>query len=243
MQADVISGATPLRAQAAVLLYGRAHHAPEYCSVHAVSEDDAGALNIEAGTPATVQGLQDLFDGLNPEKSDRPQFIESNILSRGARWLVWWAKPSVRRVWFQADKIGEKSAEVPNPGLVFAVTPAGVSVFALKGKGRPRPGTRLYQAPYYNVWEGGKLCVGSARVPEGALRDDPAAWERMFFESKFTHPNVHTKGGLIAHRRGPVSFWKEMLAGKHASFPTDLLVDCGMTLEQMLARLNLGGVR
>ena len=43
------------------------------------------------------------------------------------------------------------------------------SVFALRENARPSPDTRLYTAPYYNVWEDGAICVGNVSTPERIL--------------------------------------------------------------------------
>lgn len=221
-----------LRARHAILLYGSTY-ADAYASIHEV-EDENGELRIREGVPASVPGLRALMVHLDLARADRPTFNDTRILSRGASWLVWWVKPAPRRVWFNAKKIGVRSEVVPHPGLVFAVTPKGWKIFAVKGKGRPLPGTKLYQAPYFNVWQGGGICAGSARTPEGDERHDPDSWERAFFDSAFTHPNIHEPGALVADTKGPVSFWKEMLDGKHESFPVDRLVATKTTLGGLL---------
>lgn len=226
----------PYRAQHAVLLYGQ--HNPSYASVHDVSEQMDGTLRIEAGQPATVSGLRELFEALDPARKVRPTFFEPNILSQGPVWLVWWMKPVMRRVWFDGKGFDDESAEVPHPGLVFAVGPRGWQVFALKGKGRPRPGSKLYQAPYFNVWASGLICVGSANTPGGQDAKQPKAWEDAFFLSRFSHPNIHEPNQLVKFKGGPIKFWKAMLRGKFGTFPTEVLVETGWTLSDVLTDMG-----
>lgn len=219
----------PFRAHHAILLYGDGS-SKSFASVHDVTEDEHGDLCVEAGVPASVKGLRTLFATLEPGKFERPSLQGVEILSSGAEWLVWWFRPQARRVWFDARQIGQKCAIVPQPGLVFSVSPLGWQVFALATPSRPRSRTKLYQAPYYNVWSGGKICEGSAHVPKGDERKDPEAWEKAFFESRFTHPNVHEKDRLVKYRGGPVRFWQHMLSGKFEAFPKEVLVPTKLTL-------------
>lgn len=153
--------------------------------------------------------------------------------------MVWYMPPSRRRVWFKADTIGETSAEVPLPGLVFSVSPGGWRVFALRGARRPGASTKLYQAPFFNVSSTGVICVGSSQTPKGDARFDPAAWEQAFFESYFSHPNVHGSS-LVHYKGGAYPFWQAMLKGKkwRESFPKEVLVERSMTLGRLIAQIN-----
>jgi len=146
----------PYRAQHAVLLYGQ--HRPSYVSVHEVAEQHDGSLRIGAGTPATMSGLRELFDQLDPSRKVRPVFFEPNVLSQGPGWLVWWMKPQTRRVWFDGSGFDDESAEVPHPGLVFAVSALGWQVFAVGGKRRPRS------------WRQGSSPPGDEALPGAVLQ-------------------------------------------------------------------------
>jgi len=64
MQVSVNTEEVPYRASHAILLYGQ--HRPGYASVHDVEVDSSGELSIEAGVPATVDGLRKMFDSLDP---------------------------------------------------------------------------------------------------------------------------------------------------------------------------------
>lgn len=233
MHVTVQTEGAPLRAHHAVLLYGEGNRS--YCSIHAVGEDANGALRIEPGQAATHGALTSLFEALDPARRDRPRLIAENILSRGANWLVWWARPQRRRVWFAGDSIGDRCAEVPHPGLVFAVFGSAWYVFAVKGTIRPSEDSQLYQAPYFNVWHPGKICVGNSALPVGDARHKPEEWERVFFESRFTHPNAHP---LVKYSGGEVKFWQAMLAGSYQRFPSQVLLPLKRTLGGMIEQMG-----
>ena len=75
------------------------------------------------------------------------------------------------------------------------VTTKAWKVFAFKGRQRPDADTPLSVAPFFNVWQNGTICVGSARLPKGDQVHNHLAWEEAFFRSYFTHPNIHTQRG------------------------------------------------
>jgi PRTRC genetic system protein B len=227
----------PVYAKSAIILYGSGNGGQSsFASVHDVRVQE-GKLVMEEGVPASINGLRSLFAGLEPAKVQKPAFLPSSVLSSGPEWLVWWVPPQYRAVWFDCKELGKRGASVPNPGLVFAVSPVGWQVFAVKGKGRPCEDTALFQAPYFNVWNKGTICVGSAEIPKGSTSRNTKAWEEAFFSSFFTHPNIHVPNGLIKHPRGPYAFWKEMLDGKFKRFPEGRLVPSG-TMANLLASIT-----
>lgn len=235
---QVEAGAEDLRARHAILLYAKDRSEALFASVHPVSEDENGGIKIEAGQPATTSGLRALFNALDPARVELPTFFDGKILSRGPHWMMWWVKPQQRQVWFKAEKVGTRNAVTPHPGLVFAVSPNGWQIFAVKGNRRPTARSVLYQAPYFNVWDSGKICEGSADVPKGQAAAMPEKWEKAFFESVFTHPNVHAPMKLVMHKKGPADFWRTMLDGKHKTFPNDVLVKTSLTIERLLATIG-----
>ena len=130
---------------------------------------------------------------------------------------------------------------MPCPGLVFVVTTKAWKVFAFKGRQRPDADTPLSVAPFFNVWQNGTICVGSARLPKGDQVHNHLAWEEAFFRSYFTHPNIHTPRGLTRYRAGPFALWRDLLDGRLSHFPTRTLVPTGWTLRQAFEAAVLEG--
>jgi PRTRC genetic system protein B len=218
----------------AILLY-REHGNAVFASVHDIEVNKGGKASIMAGTPVSKTALVEMLKTLAPEDYAPAELTGSHILAKGNDHLVWYSKPKKRQVWFQCEKLGNVSAQTDHPGLVFIVSRDEWFVFAVKSRARPTPSTKLYQAPYFNVWSSGKICTGNVEFPKGAAKFDTEAWEAAFFRSYFTHPNVHEKGKLTIYRGGPFSLWRALMKGR--VFPTESLVPAGIRLGDAFERM------
>src|SRR5581483_3602195 len=129
-------------------------------------------------------------------------FLPETVLYMDGELLLWWVPPAERHVVFKAVELGapERGEVVPHPALVFAASSTVWKVWAVKGRHRPTLHTALFQAPYFNVYENGDICRGSAQVPNGTTAEKIDAWNAAFFGSFFTHPNV--QGKLVRYRGG-----------------------------------------
>lgn len=211
----------------ALLLYKEDGQKSVFASIHDI-EMKKGIPSIQAGSPVSKTALVEMLKELVPEDYAPIKLIENHILAQGSNHLVWYSKPKKRQVWFKSEKLGEVSALTDHPGLVFMVTMDDWYVFAVKSRARPTASTPLYVAPYFNVWQGGRICTGNVVMPQGSAKYDTAAWEEAFFRSYFTHPNIHDKNKLTLHRGGPVALWKALLKGR--AFSADSLVPAGLKL-------------
>lgn len=223
---------------AAVILYGSSIGSCSFASVHDVMDTPTGP-QIAAGVPATTQALNNLFDALNPANSQRAALISSSILSLGPDWMLWYSRSTTRRVFFNTRDHDVQSAVVPLPAMLWLRKGDTLSVWALKNNRRPGASTHLYHSGLYNVYADGKVCMGTTRVPPEYNRADPKAWEALFFQSEFTHSNVHGTS-LVKYRGGHKQFWKAMLKGKFSKtgFPTDVLVEQQRTVQTVLNDIN-----
>lgn len=225
--------------QHAILVYGGSKSAT--LTIHPVIHHEQGA-RIAAGRPATRKELRKLLDATAPKgkstKQKDPEFLPVTVLATGDDFIVWWCPPQNRAIWFRSDDavLGQRQGFAPHPGLIFVVMPKAQiwNVFAVKGADRPKPDTILHQAPYFNVWEGGGICVGNVEIPKSALPSDINAWETAFFRSEFTHPNIHKKGCLVKGRESPHAIWKALLDGKYRRFPATVLVPTRHTVADLL---------
>jgi PRTRC genetic system protein B len=166
------------------------------------------------------------------------EILPQTVLVRTPEMLVWWSPARVRPMFFaehadEAREIGGK--RFPQPALVFKVSGHELWVRAIAADRRPEPGTLLKTAPYWNCTAGsGHVCQGTMRSPEDATSvDSIAAWERAFFQSRFTHASG--AGRLSKYAGGFVALWKS-LAGSEQRFPVRYLADCGETLHQFVER-------
>jgi PRTRC genetic system protein B len=117
--------------------------------------------------------------------------------------------------------LGERSAIVAHPALVFMVSGTKWLVWANKGRSCPVPETSMYQAPNFNIGGDGAICRGNVATPAGSTADKIGEWEDVFFRSYFTHPNLPK--GLVRYPGGAYAFWADMIDKK----PTALRARAG----------------
>jgi len=221
----------------AILLY--ANKNKPHATVHGIHIDSEGQPSLLPGTSLAYSTLSDLIRTFTTD-SKVGMFLPENVLSIGMDSLVWYCKPAKRRISFSCSQggIGQESAVVPHPGLIFAVRGTSWSVFAVKGNSRPTASTPLFQAPYFNVWEGGGICTGSAEIPDGQGIDTISKWESAFFDSQFSHPNIHAPKKLVDFEGGSYGFWRSMLDGKHKKFPAEVMIPLNATAGDLVNQIN-----
>lgn len=233
----------------AVLVYESSRGQGAYATLHLV-ETNGQSHRLTNGVPATREACADLARALGATSS-LSGFVPANLLYLGAKSIVWWRPPGRARVFFDTTKdaagdqlsdekgaamIGRRTGLVEHPGLVFAVSGGHWYVYALKGAERPGPAAALFRAPYFNVYPDGDICTGNVRLPEALSIGALDRYERAFFDSEFTHPNVHGREKLVHHAGGPYAFWRDLLAG--AALPEKALVDAKLTLERLARNLE-----
>jgi PRTRC genetic system protein B len=231
----------------AILLYQSSSKENKSCfaTVHRVEPPRRAGERprIQAGVPVTRSALLDTLASLSAH--DSFGFLPENLLSVGNGYMVWWSKPQERTMYFRADApLGERCGVTPHPALVFATYGNNQwAVFAVKGDARPTPDTPLYQAPYFNVYSDGRICTGNVALPNASSVERIAAYEKAFFGSYFTHPNVREKGKLTRYKRGAYSLWKALLDGKEKTFPQDSLVPVDLTAGKLVENVISGKLK
>lgn len=231
----------PVEMSAAILLYQRdKQYSSEteicYATVHKVGAVN-GRMEIGPGRPVTECDVKALAEGLeNQDAMRRVRWVDSSVLAMGPDRLIWWTPPTVKAMFYQRSNTKASfsgSGSCPVPGMVWMVIKGELFVFAVEGDGRPEPDTKLYQAPFFNVWGSGKVCTGNSTVPTIEQAGNTKAWEQMFFGSYFTHPNIKEKNKLIKGS-SPMRFWKEMVNNPTDTFPKCRLVSTPMVCNDLL---------
>lgn len=237
MRLNVTNEGDSYELTSAVLIYTNTHQRHAFATKHSV-EKFAGRPVIRPGTPFSEVDYAALVRAMAPAQQPGVQWNDPRLLARGLGRLIWWSAPTKRSLFFK------KSSYIANtftgravcncPGLVFMVVDRDLYVYAYAGDRAPTKATKLYQAPFFNVWSQGKVCVGNASAPRDDQREDLDAWERMFFGSHFTHPNF-TQRDRLTKGVDPVQFWQQQLASEQPSFPNEVLVELPLTLGDLLA--------
>ncbi len=215
--------------EGAILLYGAAKdRSITYCTVHDV-KPVAGRPTIQAGRLMNQNDLMVLVDRVASARSAlETSWLDAKVVAKGPDRLVWWT-PECRRAMFFEKSTYNKStfdghAQCPLPAMVWMAIPkVGLYVYALSENHRPTPDSPLFQAPLFNIWGNGKVCLGSAVAPPADRAGDPHAWEETLFGSRFTHPNF-TEANRLTKGINPVAFWRAMVAKPARKFPGDRLV-------------------
>jgi PRTRC genetic system protein B len=235
---SIVTGPTgaDIALRSAMLLYGSEDGTARYATVHPVVADPKTARPvIGAGQPLDRDALLLALKQINEAAAPKAEFLPGNVIGLSPKAVTWWCPPALRRVFFKCKDLGgERSGIVPHPGLIFRASVDGFSVFAVKGAARPSPDTPVFEPPYFNTWDHGRICIGSARVPKRIDVKSIAGWEFGFFDSAFTHPNVG--GKRLSYPNGEFAFWRDMLEGQFAdAFPEEVLVPMKASAQQVVA--------
>ena len=181
--------------------------------------------------PLTTGFLENLAESLGG--SAAAEVLPESVLAKSDRMIAWWT-PRCRRQMFYENSEG-KAQELggkmfPQPPLVWKVSNGDLKVRALRENKRPNALATLAVAPYWNLSEDGRVCLGSMRCPDSTSVASIERWEKGFYESAFTHANV---GRLTRHSGGHDALWNEV-AGKRRPFPSDALIPLPQTLAQFI---------
>ena len=122
--------------------------------------------------------------------------------------LIWYTKEQKRNLFF-VDKLGIPNGTAFVPPLLWKATQQRLDIYALKSNRRPTAKTKLYYAPFFNVYRNGNVCMGSVNIEiknSTSLEDFITAWETYFFNSYFSHLQ-----GFNPIKGNCVSLWKQLI--------------------------------
>jgi len=240
MDLQVNSDEASFRLKRAILLYEEDNaygNRSAFASVHDIDVTDGGEAVLSPGRPATREGVLALAEALLGKQP--ASFLPEHVLACTADVLVWHVPPGCHPLFFQtaSEELNALTGKpLPHPGLVFRAASRGggssLHVWAVRWRGRPRPGTPLYHAPFLNINEGGSVCLGSMPKPTTHGPEAAEAWTASFFGSAFTHG-----GGsrFLRGQPGYASTLRSLSERTGCSFPTDRLVRTGRRLRDVIA--------
>jgi PRTRC genetic system protein B len=245
MNTEFISGtgSRSLNLVKAILLYSSVND-DFLATVH-----DIETGQLLPGTPIDRDDLSTVVAKLSGQAQAGRSILPVRVLYSDAALLMWWCPASRRPIYFKSGKSELDSLsgqEVAHPPLVFLARSQSLFVWALQENERPVASTKLYVAPYFNIYEGGGMCSGNVRLPESLTPTEAnlEAWGEAFFGTNFTHSNLGG-GKLTAFPGGHNALWEKMALeceqSKHWQFPCEAaLVPTKLTVEAALAK---GGSR
>ena len=198
------------------------------------------------GTPINAHPLTEreagvLAKALMTEKQKQTAFLKpvgilpTTILhinpSRDKGAVIWYTKSQKRPLYF-IDGLGIPSGTAHVPPILWQATKNSLRVFVLLSNRRPTEKTTLYYAPFFNIYEDGRVCMGSVSIDiknSASVEEFTKAWEDYFFNSYFSHlmgENSPVKGNCV-------TLWKDLVTSDR-TFPTALLKSSNKTLKNLL---------
>lgn len=189
--------------------------------------------------PLTVKEANRLAKALKTAKQEKEPclkpdgIIGNHILHLDAvkGKAVWFTKAGQRELYF-TENLGIPKGKANVPGLLWVASRTSLAVFALGSNRRPTERTKLYNAPFFNVYEDGYVCMGTVDVQikkAASLEEFTTAWENYFLNSYFSHlmPDYNPIKGNC------VSLW-ESLVNTDVAFPSEVLKTSKITLKDII---------
>lgn len=205
-------------------------------TTHEITQSPTG-LTIGTGRLLGQRDQQMLLDILLGALATESTFLPAEIVCHSSACLAWVVRGAVRPMWFRFGHDSHRLT-VPWPNLVFCARRNRLYLASYKTSGRPGPTTPLYHAPLMNVHGDTALCSGNAQLPAGWSLAHRPDYERVVFETYFTHVNHDRTLKLAKHRVSTARqfrFWRELHQHKTSRFPTQALVPLHQTAAQWLS--------
>lgn len=155
--------------------------------------------------------------------------LKSGFLPEGALWwaqrrhgveVALWRKPKVWKAALQLKPFEPpRRFELPMPGLIFVCSPGRPpAVYATKGKPEG-PGSTVYHAPLFNVYDDGQTCPGTHKYPD-KVEGIPESFFLAFFTLEADYGSRSK-----SHPDSLFTLWEEIDGKK--KYPLDDLVPFG----------------
>ncbi len=167
-----------------------------YLESHDILIDKDGSSILLEGKPLRRSTLINLTKGLQAQTTKELQckgIIPKNLIyfrqEIGNNRIIWFVPERKHNLFFTKD-LNIPNGQAYTPALIFALQGQELSVFAKKGNRKPELKTKLFHAPFHNIHDDGKVCLGNAKLPDDKLHfveEIIKAWEKVFWASEFSH--------------------------------------------------------
>jgi PRTRC genetic system protein B len=120
-------------------------------------------------------------------------YIPEHVIATARNAVAWFEPAAIRPLYF-APRVHNDDAvrpfdncAIPQPPLLFVAKNHQLYVYALADNTRPTHNSTLYYAPYFNIFDDQRVCIGSMTIPKHVDPANTASWSDAFFRSEFTH--------------------------------------------------------
>lgn len=195
-------------------------------------------INAHPLTIPEMMALGDIFNStkeLNTTYLRSRGILPSNVMyvdQRENGFAVWYTPPMNADLFF-TERLGIPNGIAPMPALLWKATKNSLHIYAMKGKVKPNDNTPLYHAPFFNIYAGGNVCMGTVHInitSQTHLEDFMLQWQAYFCQSDFSH----SINGGSSTKTDTAALWRR-LVGTGRPFPTEELMPCNRTLKQVLS--------
>ncbi|MBZ4036747.1 PRTRC system protein B [Flavobacterium sp. 17A] len=190
--------------------------------------------------PLTVKEAKILAKSLQTDEEKGKAFLKSkgilptsilhiNPSEKGT--VLWYTKAQERQLYF-VNSLGIPNGLAQVPPMLWFANKSGLAVFALATDRRPTEKTPLHYAPFFNIYEDGKVCMGTVTIEikkSASVEEFIQAWESYFFNSYFSH----LLGSHSPIKGNCVNVWKDLI-GTVKPFPKEVLKRNNKTLKNLL---------
>jgi PRTRC genetic system protein B len=212
-----------LSPQAAIIIYkDRAEYSPQYFLEKREIKLVGDRYTLMAPVPLSEEQMREIAKSYVKTRAASVGFgglIAAHLLyglSRPGKTLVIWYRPAmVRSLNFSAALGIKGGTEVRTPALLFLADGNSLYIYALMDDNRPEAATKLYNAPFFNIYSDGRVCLGTARVGQRSTtyEGEAARFERAFFMAE------QNGGNSENNCKTPLRvLWNGLIKSK-ASFP------------------------
>ncbi|OXA73772.1 PRTRC system protein B [Flavobacterium aquidurense] len=174
------------------------------------------------------------------EKLTRKFLKPSGLLSKNLLYInpdhdgyAIWYTPAQKVNLFFVESLGIANGKASVPPLLWKASKNTLYIYAMNTDTNINELTALYNAPFFNLYEDGKVCMGTVSVSIKAdclLEEFIREWEQYFFNSYFSH---------LIHKQSPVKgniiqLWQR-LVNTPKPFPMKSLLKNGLTIKNLLS--------
>jgi len=144
-----------------------------------------------------------------------------------------WYTPAQKVSLFFVEALAIPNGSAFVPPLLWKASKNSLYIYALKTDSQINEQTVLYHAPFFNLYNDGRVCMGTVKVnikTDCHLQEFIQSWEQYFFNSYFSHligNSSPVKGNII-------QLWQK-LVGSDKPFPVKSLLKNGLTIKNILS--------
>ncbi|SHH84624.1 PRTRC system protein B [Flavobacterium johnsoniae] len=144
-----------------------------------------------------------------------------------------WYTPAQKVSLFFVESLGIPNGEAFIPPLLWKASKNTLSIYAMDTETEINQQTALYHAPFFNLYNDGRVCMGTVSIKIKAnchLEEFISLWEKYFFNSYFSH----LIGNKSPVKGNVIQLWQKLM-GSDKPFPVKSLLKNGLTIKRILS--------